>query len=239
MATQKMKGFKVKVVGEYYARSEVMGEKRVVKNYEFEANIPVLTAALSTVKNKLLTPVLKKKHKDYIMYRTYHITEITPLDETSRQQMKKVEIAYMDRASLVEYIQENALPVESRLYPNLFDLRIAVQDAKTDPDAYLKKLALRRADLEMELQIADLNPGLHDEPETPASVSIANKFEKETGPSGQQPAKKITPAKINQQAEERVAGLNKDMQETGEHVPMDPEAEKIADAQVQKELDDI
>ena len=236
-----MKGFKVKVVGEYYARSEVLGEKRVVKQYEFEANIPSLNAALSTVKNKLLTPVLSKKHADYIMYRTYHITEITPLDEASKAQMKKVEIAYMDRASLVDYIQENHLPVDSRLYPDLFKLRVAVQEAKTDPDAYLKKLELRRADLEMELKISELNPGLHDQPETPASVSIANKSDKEVTPeTPPQTKKQITPAKINAQAEERVAGLNKDMIDTGEHAPLDPEAQKIADAQtVEEELDDI
>jgi len=226
-----MKGFKVKVVGEYYARSEIMGEKRIVKQYEFEANIPSLTAALSTVKNKLLTPVLSKAHSDYIMYRTYHITGITPLDEASKQQMRKVEIVYMDRTSLVSYIKDNLLPVDSRLYPDLFKLRIAVQDAKTDPDAYLKKLELRRPDLEMDLQIGDLNPELHKQEETPPSVSIANQSKTETGPSPNVDKKDLTPASIAKQTTERVEGLNQDMMKTGEHGPLDQT--------VDEELEDI
>ena len=207
------RGFKVRVVGEYYARSKHDAGKKVVKSYDFEANIPTLTCALNTVKNKLLTPVLKNIHSDYVSYRTYHITEITPLDEKSKLHMNKIEIQYMSRQALVDYIGEHVLPVDSRLYPSLFKLRVAVTEAKTDPDTYLKKLALRKSDLEMDLQIEDLNPGLHDRPETPANVSMAN-----TVPDKTKAIKKnITPEKIEQQATDRVKGLPKDMIKTGEH----------------------
>ena len=223
-------GFKVKVVGEYYARSVAVSKEKVIKNYEFEAIIPSLQSALSTVKNKLLTPMLSKLHEDYIMYRTYHITEIIPLDEKSKQQMKKVEIAYMDRESLVEYIRENNLPVDSRLYPDLFKLRIAVQDAKIDPDAYLKKLALRKDDLELDLTISELNPGLHEKKEEAPSVSMANKTTKEAIlPETPQPVKRdLSPSSLEKKTNERVAGLRKDMIDTGEHGEA-PEQEGLND----------
>ena len=209
------KGFKVKVVGEYYARSQAVGKEKIIKNYEFEANIPSLTAVLSVVKNKLLAPVLKKLHEDYVMYRTYHIIQITPLDEKSKIQMNKMEVAYMDRNSLVIYITDNALPVESRFYPDLFKLRVAVQEAKIDPASYLKKLELRRADLEMDLEIDKLNPGLHDRPETPEiKVSIVS-----TPRSSLSPAikKDLSDSGIEKQTSERIGGLRKDMIKLGEH----------------------
>lgn len=210
------KGFKVKIVGEYYARSKAIGGERIISFYEFEAVIPSLTCALSVVKNKLLTPILKKKHEDYIMYRTYHITQITPLDEKSRHQMRKVEVEYMDRLSLVDYITENVLPVESRLYPDLFKLRIAVREAKDDVKGYLKKLELRKTDLEMDVEIASLNPGMNDQPETPASVSMANVSTKETAPEGVDKPD-LTPAGMAVKTTERVEGLRQSMIQTGEH----------------------
>lgn len=204
------RGFRVKVVGEYHARSAHDGKDRIVKKYEFEANIPSLTCALNTVKNKLLTPVLSKMHEDYVAYRTYHITEITPLDEKSKLQMNKVEVQYMSRQSLVDYITEHALPVDSRLYPDLFNLRVAVQDAKTDPDTYKKKLELRRADLEMDLEIDKLNPGLNEQPETPVNTSINN-----TPPPVVK--KNLSPEALEKKAVDRVDGLREDMIKTGEH----------------------
>jgi hypothetical protein len=220
------KGFRVKVVGTYYARSQNIGKEKIVKDYEFEAVIPSMVCALNTVKNKLLVPVLKKMHKDFIMYQTYHIVEFHPLNEKAKAQMKKIEIQYMDRKTLVEFITENALPVESRLYPDLFKLRIAVQDAKTDPDNYLKKLDLRREDLEMDLELSNLNPGLHDSAETPASVSVANDSAKESAPK-----KDLSASGLEKKATDRVEGLNRDMMRMGEHGPMDQT--------LQEELDDI
>lgn len=212
------KGYRVKVVGTYFARSPVMHEKNVVKNYEFEANIPTLTAALSIVKNKLLNPMLSKKYPDFVAYKSYHIINITPLDEKSRLQMKKVEVQYMDRPTLIDYIDEHALPVESKLYPDLFDLRVAVQEAKDDPDGYLKKLDYRRADLEMNLEISDLNPGLHEESQRESSVSIANRSTKEVSPGkAAKPKKKLDKSTLEKQTTERVGGLRHDMIKEGEH----------------------
>lgn len=227
--------FKVKVVGQYYARPASGGKEKILRNYEFEANIPTLTAALSTVKNKLLDPFLSKKYPDYEGYRTYHITQITPLDEKSRQEMNRVEPMYMDRQSLVNYIVEHNLPVDSRLYPDLFKLRVAVQDAKTDVKSYLKKLERRRADLEMDLQIAKLNPAMQNQPETPPSVSIANQSKQETAVAAgtETPKKKdLSPRSLAKQTDQRVDGLRHDMIKSGEHGESTPETPG-------SELDDI
>lgn len=216
-------GFRVKVVGTYIAQSGVMGKEKIVKNYEFDANIPSMRMALSTVKNKLLEPVLSKKYPDYVSYRTYHIIKIIPLDEKSREQLKKIEIQYMTRDMLLDYISENQLPVDANLYPDLLALRVAVQDAKNDPKAYLKKLDRIRPDLEMDLQVAKLNPGIFDEKEQPASVSVANSASR-PAPHVTAPAKKDTSKEaIEKQTENRVEGLRQDMIESGEHGPTEEE----------------
>lgn len=217
-ATISQKGFRVKVSGTYFARSPV-GEKSIVKPYEFEATIPSLNSALSTVKNKLLTPFLSRMFEDYKMFRTYHIIQITPLDEKSKQQMNKVEIQYMDRSALVSYIRDNALPVDSRLYPDLFNLRVAVQDAKNDPEGYLKKLKSVRDSLELDVQLAQMNPELQANPNETPGVSVANTSDVEVSSTQtMEPAKqKLTKANLEKQTESRVDGLRHDMIQTNEH----------------------
>ena len=231
-----LKGYRVKVVGTYFARSGESGKEKISKNYELEANIPSLDSALSIVKNKILTPVLSKKYSDYIMYRTYHITEIVPLDEKSRLAMRRVEIQYMDWDSLLDYIQDNALPVDPRYYPDLFKLRVAVQEAKEDPEGYVKRLEGKKDDLELDLEISRLNPDLYAKKQNPPkpSASIASGSSKPTSRKVKDHPKPIpvsedissTPKKIKkpltkkrveQQTKERVEGLRQDMIKEGEH----------------------
>jgi len=152
--------FKVKVVGQYIARSGVMEKEKIKKNYEIEGNIPTLTAALSIVKNKLLNPALQAAYPDYITFLTHHIVEITPLTEEAKKQMTKAEVNFMNRESLVAYIKEHALPVQPDYYPELFKLREAVTYAKEDPKGYQAQFALREPDLRLDLEMAACNPHL-------------------------------------------------------------------------------
>jgi len=182
--------FRVKVVGTYIARSGVMEKEKVKKSYEIEGNIPTTYAALSIVKNKLLSPALAKKYPDYVAFLTYHITEIVPLDEQSRKRMKTDEVSFMDRKSLLDYIRDNGLAsrteydqktktdirlgVIPEYYPNLFRLREAVQFAKDDPYGYAKHFSLKEADLKMDLEMAACNPGLFQDDSAGAEGLIAS-----------------------------------------------------------------
>jgi len=207
-----MKGFKVTVQGLYIARSGVMDKERIVKDYELEANIPTMKCALSIVKNKILDPILKVKYKDYVSYYTYHITQYVPLDEESAKEVAKVEITYMNREALLAYITEHALPVEAHLYPDLFKLREAVQFAKNDTKGYLKKLELRRPDLEMDQEIARLNPTVFSESQqNPTTVGISVGATK----------KDTSEKKIDKQAQQRTDSVEKEMFKTGELGPLD------------------
>jgi hypothetical protein len=207
--------FKVKVQGEYVARSGNSSKEKIKKRYEIEGKIPTINAALSVVKNKLLGPALAKKYPDYVIFLTYHIVEITPLDASAEQQMTKAEVSFMDRPTLIRYIKENALPVDAAYYPDLFKLREAVQYAKDDAEGYVKHFNAHKEDLAMDIAVQQANPDLFDEaPSTKdfvASVSNAKK------------PKASSPSDLKIKTEDRIAGLKHEQMRDGEIGPMDDE----------------
>lgn len=231
-----MRGFKVKVAGEYIARATQVGVGKQIRTYEIEVNIPSMDCALSVIKNKMLTPILSKKYHDYSSYRTYHIVEVAPLDEASAAALKKVNVRYMGRENLLRRIDEENLPVDPDLYPDLFKLREAVIHAGTDPEGYLKKLALRRGDLELEVQLAQLNPELLD-----GSPAISSNSKSESGtvtsdrPAGEprkaapRKAAHVTEEDLARSTESRLGGLTQQMMADGDMTAQD--AQKGAGAQ--------
>ena len=209
--------FQVTVEGDYHASSNVPGKGNVIKKYKIVAVIPTMYKALSTIKNKVLSAAISKQHPDYVMYRTYHVTKIHPTDAKSKKYMSKMEIKYMDREALLEFITEHNLPVEEHLYPSLFKLREAVQAAKEDPEKYIEKLELNRESLEMDLTIASLNPELYEETsehDLSAEDIINNKPKI---PKTSRPKRNLSDEAINKKAEDRVAGLRHDMIKSDEH----------------------
>ncbi len=201
--------FKVKVVGQYVARSGIMEKEKIKKNYEIEGNIPTLTAALSIVKNKLLGPALSAKYPDYVTFLTYHIVEITPLDAASVEQMAKAEINFMDRPTLLRFIKDNALKVDARYYPNLFKLREAVQYAKDDPKGYATNFALHEPDLRLDLEMAQCNPNLF-QPDAQAG------FIASVGSVPVAPPKASKPDVLAKKTGARLEGLKQDQIRDGE-----------------------
>ena len=201
--------FKVKVVGQYVARSGIMEKEKIKKNYEIEGNIPTLTAALSIVKNKLLGPALSAKYPDYVTFLTYHIVEITPLDAASVEQMAKAEINFMDRPTLIRFIKDNALKVDARYYPNLFKLREAVQYAKDDPKGYATNFALHEPDLRLDLEMAQCNPSLF-QPDAQAG------FIASVGSVPVAPPKASSSTVLAKKTGDRLEGLKQDQIRDGE-----------------------
>jgi hypothetical protein len=214
--------FKVKVVGDYIARSPVSDKEKIRKQYEVEGNIPSLVGALSVVKNKLLAPLLAAKYKDYVSYLTYNIVQITPLDVESQRQMGKSEVTFMNREQLLAYIRDNALPVDAKYYPNLFRLREAVQLAKEDPEGYKKQFALREPELRLDLEVAACNPGLYPSDaftETPMGMIPP------TAVPPQPKSKASFDKVLREKTDARLNGLAADMTRDGELGPMDAQEE--------------
>lgn len=158
-----MEGFRIKIFGEYIARTGETGKDRVVKNYECEAILPSMDSALSVIKNKILYPLLSKKYSDFISFRTYHIKTVQPLGPKSVLESRRIEIKYMDREALLDLISEKNLPVDPEYYPSLITLREAVELASEDPQGYIKRFERQKGDLELDRELAKLNPNLSEE----------------------------------------------------------------------------
>lgn len=216
------KGFEVELTGEYVARSGVMGKERVLKNYRIKCIVPSTDKVLSVIKNKILGAKLKKEYEDYVLFRTYHILSITPLSEEDRFSADLSNIRYMNRDNLIQLVRKNALGVPCELYPSLFKLREAVLFASNDPQGYAKHLDIHRADLELDVEVAKLNPDLqqdssetYESPTGPATPSTSAKTKVK---------KNLSESHIAQQTEERVEGLGADMKKDGEMGDLDDEA---------------
>ena len=225
------KGFEVEVTGEYVARSGVMGKERVLKNYKIKCVVPSTEKVLSVIKNKILGPMLKKKYEDYMLFRTYHILSITPLSPEDQFSADLSNIRYMDRSSLVSLVRKNALGVPIELYPDLFKLREAVQFASNDPKGYAKYLEIHREDLELDVEVAKLNPELQ-EANSETYQSPIESAKKAPSVTPGEPKRKITDAHIEKQTEDRLDGLTADQKRDGELGDLDDEG-------AETDIDDI
>ena len=221
--------FRVKVTGEYVARSGVMDKEKIKKSYEIEGNIPSTYAALSVVKNKLLVPALTKKYPDFVTFLTYHIVEIIPLDAASIKEMKNQEVSFMDRETLLTFIRDNNIKVQDEFYPDLFRLREAVQFAKEDPEGYAKHFKFREADLKMDLEMARCNPDLFQEGAANTGLAASVKVQTqepvfapgEQRPSDAKAAKASKPEALAIKTENRLASMTADQMRDGDMGPMD------------------
>ena len=219
------KGFEVELTGEYVARSGVMGRERILKNYRIKCVVPSTDKVLSVIKNKILGPKLKQEYNDYVLFRTYHILSITPLSKEDGFSADVHNIRYMDRESLVRLVKTNALPVPTELYPSLFKLREAVLFASNDPKGYMKHLDIHREDLEMDVEVAKLNPELQEENSEIYKSTVSLPKPKAAT------AKKSTRASaenVAKQTEDRIAGMEGEMKKSGELGDMD-EGQELED----------
>lgn len=216
------KGYEVVVRGEYVARSGVMGKERVIKEYEITCIVPNLEKPLSVIKNKILGKKLKAMYPGYVLFRTHHIMMITPLSEEDKFNSDLENIRYMSRESLLRFTKRNALGVPTNLYPDLFKLREAVQFASNDPEGYEKHLDIHREDLELDREVASLNPDLQEKEtnEAPLEEVLVPK-----APKRVRKKKNISKGQIAKQTEERIGGLGADMKKEGEMGDMDDATE--------------
>ena len=153
-------GYKITVEGQYFV---VAGENRKsLKSYHFDINMPSMDSALSVIKNKILDVILPKLYPDYAGYRTHNIVDVQPFGNVPRN---KAELWQMNRPTVISYINEYELPVIEHIYETLMELRQAVQMAEADPDNFQRVQADKEKDYKLTSELRILNPDLYSKPE--------------------------------------------------------------------------
>jgi hypothetical protein len=210
--------FEVKVEGEYFARSGVMGAEVVIKNYEVVVKLPTMDRAMSVIKNKLLRLALSAKYEDFKAPRTWNITSIKPGNEASKKAMKGLPVMYLDREALVGMIDDQSLAVDASLYPSLYKLREAITLCKANPEHFKKQQEINRPGLIEDQILADLNPGLIPKTSTTATVPVPAP----TPVPAENAKKALTEEENSRQTEDRVRTETARMIKEGALAPMDP-----------------
>lgn len=137
---------------------------------------------LSVFKNHILPEVLPKKHPGYTGLYTHNLVSVVNLTNPNAA-INDPDL--MSLEELVGFVKSADLPLELGLYQDAADLRQAIKDYYEDPEAFLavqeNRMDLRRDDLELKAELADLNPRLPepeltlvDQPNIPQSLEIRN-----------------------------------------------------------------
>lgn len=126
--------YAVTIAGEYYIVPE--NGRKGIKRYQ--VTIPMSGAAkqvgfLSAARNRHLPRALKANYPDYKRFRTH---EIIHVENKSRPGTAPKELALMNRKQLVNLIIRHELEIEPDLFPQISDLRQAVKECRSNPEAF-------------------------------------------------------------------------------------------------------
>lgn len=160
--TAKSKGFEITVIGEYYTLSETVGKKKLLP-YTLKVNLPSMDSALSVIRNKLLPKLLKAKYPGYIAYRTHQIIDVKNLDSPGH--VPGLTPREMNHEQLIEYVASKELPVNIEAFPELDNLRKAVDLAETRPDEFKIFQEESLKDVKLEKELKERNPEYKKGPE--------------------------------------------------------------------------
>lgn len=160
------KGYALTVKGEYYAPAKEVPGKKTLKPYSVVINVTHLEGALSTIKNKALDTILRKRFsaEGYLGFRTHEIVEARPLGGAP----ESMNLQYMDINALTRYIDSQRIPVDLSTNRPLESIRISVMDfaQNVDPssEVSLSKFTVREEervrDFKERAALAELNPEL-------------------------------------------------------------------------------
>ncbi len=150
--------FVVTVEGEFY--SAVPNSRgKTIESYLVEAHIPSMENALSTIKNKLLLQLLKRKYPNATGFRTYEITNVESSSPKKATPPKiKNNIRFMSRKALTTFIEEHGLSIVPSMYTTLSTLRTDIERALDDPEQFEKDNAAFKQEKALEKTLASLNP---------------------------------------------------------------------------------
>lgn len=138
--------YRVTCEGQYFGVID-QGRNHAVKNYKLEVVLDGRAkhaGLLSVIRNAFLTKrigqdfLMEKLYPDWKKYRTHEITKVIEIDETGKPLKQVREIALMNRAQIVTYIESRGLEITHDLYPDVSALRQAVKDYSTNYEAFMK-----------------------------------------------------------------------------------------------------
>lgn len=150
-----LKGYAVTVRGLYTEPALDTPGKKIKKDYEIVANVPVLEGALSTIKNKLLDKMLKMKYPRYVAFLTHEIVDVKPLGANTPPPDN---VAYMNAEDLTAHIRMVRAPIDAKNYEgDIVGLRAAVVDFTLNPKGFKEREAKRLADRKETAELEALN----------------------------------------------------------------------------------
>lgn len=161
MKGDRMGVYTCKVEGEYIIK-EAGGKS--IRPYELEFKVPDLGPDktdihyLSVIKNKLLTPALKKKYPGAITYRTHEMADRIS-DEPNKNQTgdKPKTVGQMNKTELTEYANANCPEINLEVYNTVDKMRTAIRDYEEGKEAFLKDQAELISEKELENTLKELN----------------------------------------------------------------------------------
>lgn len=127
------KSFHVTVRGQYQSLHEGSGVPSL-KPYDETFILPSQEAALSNICKHLLAPRLRKKHSDYIRYRTHELTGIKLIGYSPDRDVLQMGIDEMDILQLHDFciLRQIMIDPYKHASKDIFALRAMVQKAYTE-----------------------------------------------------------------------------------------------------------
>lgn len=121
------------------------------------------------IKKRLLPLLLSKKFKDFIRVRSVIIDEVAADDGTPLN----LPIQLMSRPQLAELVAAKKIPIDTRSYIEIDELRSDIIEYREDPDTFLKNYDARIEKRREEREFMDLN-NLSDAPVNTVQVKQAS-----------------------------------------------------------------
>lgn len=134
------KAFHVTVRGQYQSLHEGSGVPSL-KLYEETFVLPSQEAALSNICRHLLAPRLRKKHSDYIRFRTHELVGITLVGYTPDREVLQMGIDDMSLTQLHDFCILRQIMIDPFKHATLdiFAIRAMVQKAYTEKRTAIKE----------------------------------------------------------------------------------------------------
>ena len=139
------KSFEVTVRGQYQALSD-HGGAPALKGYEEIFTLPSQEAALSNICKHLLSPRLKKKHSDYIRFRTHELAGIKLVGYNPNREVLQMGIDEMNLLELHDFciLRQIMIDPYKHASKDIFAIRTMVQTAYTEKRLAEKESAISK-----------------------------------------------------------------------------------------------
>ncbi len=96
-------------------------------------------ACLALFSNELAQHLMPKAYPDFKRLKSYHIKDSLLPDGIDKP------LSIMNRAELINFVEENDMGCYTDMYPDVEQLRFAIEEELKNPDVFLRNQAERRA----------------------------------------------------------------------------------------------